>query len=106
MKAYIYQAALLCESCGELVKATTECPGDPADEYTFDSDQYPKGPFPDGGEAPAPAHCNHCGTFLENPLTDDGYEYAREACEESLGPVTEQWAEYYEFGLARLTEKC
>ena len=93
MNAYVYQAALLCEECAQSVLAKLA----PASQLRGDSDSYPQGPYSDGGgEADSPQHCDMCGTFLENPLTSDGYEYTRQQCEERLGPVTELWAEFYE----------
>jgi len=103
MDAYVYQAALLCEECGKATRhklgdeAGMRCPGcanallsvgpvcpacgfDPEDEGGYDSDEYPKGPYPEGGgEADCPQHCDHCGTFLENALTSDGRAYTQEA---------------------------
>jgi hypothetical protein len=84
MNVYIFQAALLCESCGETERASLielgAAPEDPTDETSFDSDDFPKGPMGEGGgEADCPQHCDHCGVFLENPLTTDGREYVREA---------------------------
>ena len=88
MDVYLYQAALLCEECGDTVRSTLGyqtcpiCKFDPQDEETYDSDEYPKGPYPDGGgESDTPQHCDHCGLFLENPLTSDGVAYVREALE-------------------------
>lgn len=105
MDAYVYKAALLCESCGESVRNELTrdglAPADPDDEESYDSDDYPKGPCPDGGgEADGPQHCDHCGEFLENPLTDDGSTYVAEAIAEAItrGRVTDtirQWAEFY-----------
>jgi len=46
---YVYQAAFLCAACGETLKhrldADGKQPEDPDDETTFDSDDYPKGPY-------------------------------------------------------------
>jgi hypothetical protein len=86
LNAFIYSAALLCESCGEAVrKDITDAglaPANPNDESSYDSDEFPKGPYPDGGgEADTPQHCDHCEVFLENPLTGDGYAYLRAQCE-------------------------
>jgi len=76
MKAYIYRAALLCESCAVDVKAGllgVAC----VDE---DSDRWPQGPYLDGGgESDSPQHCDHCSVFLENPLTLDGVAYVRDS---------------------------
>lgn len=71
MNAYIYQAALLCEDCAREVRASlvVKCLND----GQHDSETYPQGPYPDGGgEADCPQHCDHCGEFLDNPLTDEG----------------------------------
>lgn len=96
MLAYIYQAALLCEDCGKAARAKCHedennpvvriarernCSLRCAAEYEshYDSDDYPKGPFDNGGgEADSPQHCDHCGVFLENDLTTDGANYVRE----------------------------
>lgn len=50
---------------------------DLSDESTFDSDDWPKGPYSDGGggESDSPCHCDACGAFLWNPLTPDGAAY-------------------------------
>jgi hypothetical protein len=74
MNAYMYQAALWCEPCGLAIMARLneagKMPEAPADERTYDSDDYPKGPYPDGGgESDSPEHCDGCGVFLRNPLT-------------------------------------
>jgi hypothetical protein len=78
-RAYMFQAELLCEGCGDDVKAQTKPPLGFPDESLYDSDDYPKGPYSDGGgEADTPQHCGHCGAFLGNPLTPDGDSYVRE----------------------------
>jgi hypothetical protein len=96
----MYRAALYCEGCGEAIRARLNAEGQrPADteaESTYDSDDYPKGPYPQGGgEADTPQHCDACSVFLENPLTPDGTAYVLEAVElitpEGKG---ESWAEF------------
>lgn len=83
MKAFIYQAALLCESCGvakqtELNRIATQH-DNPHYGYREDSNNYPQGPYGEGGgEADCPQHCDACGRFLENPLTTDGTAYVRD----------------------------
>ena len=79
MRAYMYRAALLCEDCGRgtcerLTRQGKRPKGmDPANEHTWDSDDYPKGPYPDGGgEADYAAHCDMCACALDNPLTAEG----------------------------------
>lgn len=104
MDAYVYQAALICSACVDRLKATLPIPdgADLDNESSFDSDDYPKGPYGHGGgEADCPQHCDCCGSFLENPLTDDGREYVREAFREfgETGhgdwTVLRQWADFY-----------
>src|ERR1043166_2255031 len=88
MQAYIYRAALYCENCaarikGDLRRAGVTAPNT-SDESSYDSDDYPKGPYADGGgEADAPQHCDSCDEFLENPLTSDGARYVAECVREA-----------------------
>lgn len=111
MRVYIYQSALLCEDCGDAKRAALD-PNrpahiDPDNESSYDSGEYPKGPYGDGGgEADSPQHCDHCGVFLQNPLTDDGREYVRERVE-AEGPrriagrqtvACRVWAPFYGIG--------
>jgi len=46
---YVYQAAFLCEACGERMKFELDAEGltpeEPDDESTYDSNDYPKGPY-------------------------------------------------------------
>lgn len=73
MRAYVYQAELLCEDCAVVVAEALHVSDD-----NGDSNNYPQGPHPDGGgEADSPCHCAQCGVFLENPLTDEGDTYVR-----------------------------
>ncbi len=108
MNVYVFQAALLCEACGEDVKAQTTPPEgvDPAnpDETLYDSGDYPKGPYPDGGgEADCPQHCDICNVFLDNPLTGDGETYVRDAFREyvelgrGLLSVLQEWRDAYDW---------
>jgi len=92
----------LCEECGErtrrVLAAIGKQPEQWNDERTFDSDDYPKGPYANGGgEAETPNHCDHCHVFLENPLTSDGEEYFREALARGKGnaEVLAAWADWY-----------
>jgi hypothetical protein len=91
IEVYMYQADLFCKECGDKIRADIpgyNRPDDPDDECSYDSDQFPKGPYGDGGgEADSPHHCgNHeCGKFLGNPLTYDGMKYVAEAVVEALG---------------------
>lgn len=102
MRVFIYQAALLCELCGNTTRdrldAQGKRPENVGDERTFDSDDYPKGPYPDGGgEADGPQHCDHCACFLENPLTDDGLRYTAEMIAENKpdSVAVREWAPFY-----------
>lgn len=99
MKVYVYKAALLCEDCGEATRfdlaSQGKAPADPSDESRYDSDDFPKGPYPNGGgEADHPQHCDGCNLFLENPLTDEGDSWVREAAGEFIDPDSdESWEE-------------
>ena len=122
MEAYIYQADIWCESCGEQIRRelirTGKAPSDPQDESSYDSDDFPKGPYPDGGgEADMPQHCGSGGTcllaevdngrtygaFLENPLTEDGRAYVLKALRDHYtkggSPLASMWAAYYDIEL-------
>ena len=110
MQAYVYNAALFCEECGtqqiqNLTEDRSELLSRPVDKE--DSNEWPQGPYGDGGgESDTPNHCETCGVFLENPLTDDGNEYVREryAWERDTAhpsqsrmaiETTQLWANYY-----------
>jgi hypothetical protein len=111
MDAYIYQAALWCSDCTRTIKKELkkkgETPEDPDDEGSYDSDDYPKGPYSEGGgEADTPQHCDGCAVFLENPLTGDGEEYVREAVArdhenrkkgKKANPIAGEWKEFYDY---------
>lgn len=97
MKAYIYQADVLCEKCAisEMVRLTG---GDIPMPFSEDSDHWPQGPYADGGgEADTPQHCGHCQLFLENPLTMDGVSYVQEQIYVGDGDqeVLREWHDYY-----------
>lgn len=50
------------------------------DKSSYDTDDFPAGPYEDGGgEADYPAHCDETLAMLNNPLTQAGYAYMREA---------------------------
>lgn len=102
VNVYVYRAGLLCEKCGESKRKSLSrvAPAHPEDESSYDSDHYPKGPFAPSS-ADAPQHCDHCGAFLANPLTSDGYEYVREKCREARRTGRDRaiclvlWAPFY-----------
>ena len=98
MQAYVYKAALLCEDCGreraaDIMSQSEAHRCQHGVPYCWglcgEGDCLPQGPYADGGgEADAPAHCDHCGIFLENPLTSDGLEYVREQIAEAYKSKT------------------
>jgi hypothetical protein len=99
--SYIYEADIYCNKCGdsicERLRGNNQAPDDPEDESTFDSDDYPKGPFGEG-EADYPQHCGECGVFLENALTSDGEDYVREAAKRSPNnEAVQEWVRYYSY---------
>lgn len=96
MTAYIFQAALLCKWCGEKRCRDMSKPAGYVcdDESSWDSDDYPKGPYAEGGgEADTPQHCDDCGLFLENPLTRDGGDYVRGKAREFDTEPDMSWCE-------------
>src|SRR3990167_9275669 len=101
---YIFQADVYCYACIKTVKKALrlvgQVPTNPKDQSTYDSDFYPKGPFPDGGgEADSFQHCNKCELFLENPLTEEGVRYTLEAVQDYLETgcgrikILDQWTQ-------------
>ncbi len=83
MEAYIYCGDVYCEECISQMKLDIPVPEDTdlegGNESTWDSDDYPKGPYGDGGgEADSPQYCGQCQLFLENPLTTNGVAYVLE----------------------------
>jgi hypothetical protein len=114
MRAYVYAAELLCETCGlaqrELIAKDdpASVPADPDNEHSYDSGDYPKGPYDGGGgEADTPQHCGQCSDFLENDLTSEGRRYTAETIVRALAAVAETgkksaspalitWADFYD----------
>lgn len=108
MDAYMFQAAFICTDCCDAVKAQTPAPHgvdpDSPDECLYDSDDWPKVPYANGGgEADTPQHCDHCGVFLENSLTDYGVEYLCEVWLEFIDSgygnldALRTWARFYDY---------
>ena len=116
MHVYIYSADLWCKKCGNGIREWLTRRGlavaKPNDEYSYDSDDFPKGPYPDGGGlADYPRHCaagrdcidaitlpngEKIGVWLENDLTADGVKHVRESA--GHAPDNEMyrlWAEEY-----------
>lgn len=91
--AFIFQAALYCDDCGERIRAELtadgKAPADIENESSYDSDEFPKGPYSDaGGESDSPEHCAGCHVFLDNSLTDAGVEYVLEHLESEAADLT------------------
>lgn len=128
LPAFMFQADLHCENCTESIKDSLHSPAGADDESSYDSDQYPKGPYADaGGESDSPQHCGTCGVFMGAPLTDHGLAYVAEKLEpvrvmaggrpgcESwadlvaraslIRPSLGMWATYYESDLAEWLER-
>lgn len=84
---YIFQAECYCDECGEKIcaecQANGTAPTDPDDQYSYDSDEYPKS-CPDEEETDCPQHCGGCGVPLEYRLTDEGVQYVLEAIRHSI----------------------
>jgi len=97
--AYIYCADIYCSDCGEAIRqrlaAEGKAPADPADEWSYDSDDFPK-VAGDDEESDTPEHCacrEHCFNAIEieggkvgllfGELTCDGIDYVEEAIEEA-----------------------
>lgn len=104
--SYIYQADVWCDACGRAIcrrlKAAGKAPADPSDEWSYDSDDYPK-ITGDDEEADSPQHCaagEDClnaiklpnGSkvgFLFGELTCDGVAYVKEAVAEAAERLLE-----------------
>ena len=119
MDGYIYQAAVYCADCADKIKKELnkeawegkipmeKIPPDPTDERSFDSDDYPAGPYRmHDQESDSPQHCDECGIFLENHLTSEGRDYVIEAVRENRAavkkgkkpnPAVEEWESFYDF---------
>lgn len=84
---FIYQADTYCDSCGERIRAelTAEgyAPEDPDDEWSYDSDNYPKPASEE--ETDGPDHCAGRGECLEG--IDLG-EYGLGTDDELIGAET------------------
>jgi hypothetical protein len=65
---YIYNADTYCDSCGEKISANLiasgQAPANPRDEYSYDSDEFPKGDYP-SESTDGPSHCGSAGECLE-----------------------------------------
>ena len=113
MNVFVYQAALLCEECGLAERERLSPWGlTPPAADSEDSDLWPQGLYPNGGgEADTPNHCDHCGLFLENPLTSDGEAYVADLLIEHFAngrgnkEILLEWAEFYDIALTDLFDR-
>lgn len=109
---YIYQADCYCDDCGEAIKerldAEGKTPEHPDNEFTYDSDDYPKA-CGDDEESDSPQHCgchDDCinaevlpsgrkiGRLIGTSLTSEGVKYVQEYINEG-GEVSEFWLEQF-----------
>jgi hypothetical protein len=107
--AYIYQADVWCDDCGRDIRrrltAASKAPDNPRDEWSYDSDDFPK--RADEGVSDCPQHCaadEHCINAMTLPsgrkigvllggLTRDGVEYVKQA---GAGEVVALWRTHYD----------
>lgn len=116
--AYVYQADKWCDDCGKAIAHRLidegESPDDPGDESSFDSGDFPKGPYPDDDPADSPYHCGAGDDCLDpielsngrkvgaivSGLTEDGKKYALNKIREKPDdPLMELWLEHFELEL-------
>lgn len=117
--AFTYQADVWCKHCGQNIindlTANGKAPADPENESSYDSGDFPKSYDPDSESADSPQNCasGTCGgvytsngrqltygTFLENGLTEDGYQALQQMLNKAgqyLTPPQKEWAEFYGF---------
>ena len=101
---YMFQGSLYCEDCGrdiqDKIREEGKAPEDESDEESFDSDDFPNGPFSGGGgEADSIHHCDSnetclnaielpckskIGAWLGNDLTSEGDEWLASSIRESI----------------------
>ena len=110
--AYIYQADIYCSECACDIRKQIRKEGNaPKSVHDADSDEWPQGPYDDGGgETDCPQHCgsgSSCinamtcsdgrkvGMFLANPLTSDGEKYVRDEHRDNTSEITSFWMDYY-----------
>lgn len=97
---FVYQVDIYCDDCGKRLMAELPKPEGygAVNESSYDSDDYPKGPFPIE-EADTPEHCASCHEFLANPLTADGEVYVREFVQRGDGnpEVLAEWRKEYAY---------
>jgi len=110
--SYIYQADVWCDDCGRTIceRLTKEgkAPADPSNQWSYDSDDYPKRTG-DDEESDTPQHCaagENCLNavtlpsggkvgFLFGELTRDGIQYVKDAVVEGRTEVTDLWQQHF-----------
>jgi len=97
--AYIYCADIYCDDCGEAIRQRLteegKAPADPDNEWSYDSDDFPKR-ADDDDESDTPEHCaagEGCINTVEieggkvgllfGELTSDGMAYVEEAIDDA-----------------------
>lgn len=97
--AFIYCADVWCDDCGEAIRQRLteegKAPADPDDEWSYDSDDFPKR-ADDDDESDTPQHCaagEGCVNAVEieggkvgllfGELTSDGMAYVEEAIDDA-----------------------
>jgi len=97
--AFIYCADVWCDDCGEAIRQRLteegKAPADPDDEWSYDSDDFPKR-ADDDDESDTPQHCaagEGCINAVEieggkvgllfGELTSDGMAYVEEAIDDA-----------------------
>jgi hypothetical protein len=110
--AAIYQADVWCDDCADAIRKRLQseghAPPDPDDEYSYDSDEYPKHAG-DDDESDTPQHCaagESCINAVELPsgrkvgmlfgnLTSDGVAYVRDYALHDPSEVVTLWVRHY-----------
>ncbi len=108
---FMYQADLYCDSCGHAIRERLtrqgKTPAAPDNEWSFDSDDFPKDVV--ASESDYPHHCGagetcreavelpsgrRIGALLSDVLTTDGIDYVEQAIAQG-GEVAEYWEEVF-----------
>ncbi len=112
--AFIYCADIYCDDCGKAIRRRLKKPANPNDEWSYDSDEFPKCADSDN-EADAPQHCaagEDCINAIEieggkvgllfGELTGDGMTFVEDAIEEAnrdentwSRAVVDMWYRHY-----------
>ena len=96
---YVYQADTYCDDCGARICAELEAegkaPDDPSDEWTYDSDEYPKSALEESTDGP-----DHCASGADCiGASVDLKEYGLEAGAELFGAEAPRIGELLSDGL-------